>query len=196
MSGKSDSRMKILILYVLKVKQSVDVEIDTLKAMNIGKDYALNSMEDSETSFRFLREKEFLGNSSLLYPLRTVGNHEEVGLESSISKVLHDVANMGIAHALGFVESTNNTSRVGWAKVVSEITKARGPSTDGARMGMPWDFANKEVGLSGWEAGGSFFPEMETIVCSRKPITKKRYGSLLEIQDRVLSTLEKKEEGS
>ncbi|KAK8686511.1 hypothetical protein V6N13_125535 [Hibiscus sabdariffa] len=124
--------------------------------MNIGKDYALNSMEDSETSFRFLREKEFLGNSSLLYPLRTVGNHEEVSGEDKIEKepgwVLHDVANMGIAHALGFVESTNNTSRVGWAKVVSEITKARGPSTDGARMGMPWDFANKEVGLSGWEA--------------------------------------------
>ncbi|KAK8656131.1 hypothetical protein V6N13_108690 [Hibiscus sabdariffa] len=115
--------------------------------MNVGKDYVLNCVEDSETSFRFLRGwKEILGNSSLLHPLRNVGNQKkypgkiksrrsQVGLEQGISNVLEDVANMGISLSLGFEDPTSKTRRVGWAEVVSKITKARCPS----RMGQGWE---------------------------------------------------------
>ncbi|KAK8691217.1 hypothetical protein V6N13_074735 [Hibiscus sabdariffa] len=35
---------------------------------------------------------------------------------------------------VGFEEPTNNINRVGWVEVVSEITKVRVPSMDGARL--------------------------------------------------------------
>ncbi|KAL4339722.1 hypothetical protein GQ457_08G036010 [Hibiscus cannabinus] len=114
-----------------------------------------------------------------------------VGRELGTTKILDDAAELGTTPSLGFEEPINITCRVRWADVVNEITKTQGPATEEARMGMSCDITNKEERLSGWESGGTFFPELETLDCSRKTKSKKRYGSLLEFQDRVLSRVEK-----
>ncbi|KAK8648659.1 hypothetical protein V6N13_129407 [Hibiscus sabdariffa] len=108
-----------------------DVEKEAIKAMNVEKDYGFNCVEYSETSFRSLREKEILGNSTSPYLLRSFGNQEEVfgedksekpvgindqqvhvGRESGISKILDDVAELGTTPSLGFEEPINITCRV------------------------------------------------------------------------------------
>ncbi|KAK8635746.1 hypothetical protein V6N13_004466 [Hibiscus sabdariffa] len=59
-----------------------------------------------------------------------------VAPELGISKVLDDVTELGITPSLDFEEPISTTSRVGWAKVVTEITKNQGPATEGARIGI------------------------------------------------------------
>ncbi|KAK8526199.1 hypothetical protein V6N13_017257 [Hibiscus sabdariffa] len=42
------------------------------------------------------------------------------------------------------------------------------------------------------ENGSSFFPELEPAVCRKKAKSKKRYGSLMELQDKALTELERR----
>ncbi|KAK8478550.1 hypothetical protein V6N11_057175 [Hibiscus sabdariffa] len=73
MFAKLDSRMKILILYVLKNKAKVQAKCDSTFDCSVESYSEQAPCPQPENA----GEKEILGNSSLLHPLRNVGNHEK-----------------------------------------------------------------------------------------------------------------------
>ncbi|KAK8497083.1 hypothetical protein V6N12_000243 [Hibiscus sabdariffa] len=156
---------------------NVDMEKEAINEMNIGKEYGFNCGDDSENSFRFIREKDLIGNSSLLHSSRRIVGIKEqeahtmgksvdsvqVGFDSVPTKAMDDVGFMGLCPVLNVEDPISNISKHGRAEAASEFTIGRDVPEAGVNTRLLIDKTHRKSGLNGWKDGRSFFPELEAV---------------------------------